>query len=521
MRKIVFLILIFLTLKTFPQATITEGAFKFATLLKIVENSYVDSVQEEKLVEDAIVGMLKELDPHSTYITKEDLQKMNEPLQGNFEGIGIQFNILNDTILVVTPISGGPSEKVGIQAGDKIITVDGENVAGIGITNKGVADRLRGPKGTQVTVEVLRSGEKEPLEFTITRDKIPIFSVDAAYMAAPKIGYIKVNRFSATTMHEFKKAVEDLKAQGMEHLILDLRNNSGGYLRTAIELSDEFLPSGKMIVYTEGRSFPKKEIFSTAIGEVEQGKIVVLINEGSASASEIVSGAIQDNDRGVIIGRRSFGKGLVQKPYNLPDGSQVRLTIQRYYTPSGRCIQKPYEDYKSDFKKRYEHGELFHKDSIDFPDSLKFQTTKGRTVYGGGGIMPDVFVPLDTSYNSKYYSKLLRKGIFNRFTLTYLDKHRDELEKSYPDIKTFKQKFNPEDYLNEFLGYAEKQKIEFDKKDFERSKPLILTMIKADFARNLFGTGAYYQIYNEINPTYQKALEVINDDTFDKLQIDY
>lgn len=389
---------------------------KLNTFFKYVELAYVDSVNADKMTEDAIKAVLKDLDPHSVYIPKKDLQRKNEPLKGNFEGVGIQFNILHDTITVVSPISGGPSEKLGIRSGDKIIKIEDKTVAGVGFTNKDVADHLRGKKGTKVNVSILRKGENELLDYEITRDKIPIYSVDAVYMAAPKTGYIKLNRFAATTMGEIYEGLDELEDQGMKNLILDLRGNSGGYLNVAIELADQFLDKGKLIVYTEGRSYPRDNTYATSRGRLKKGKLIVLIDEGSASASEIVSGAVQDWDRALVIGRRSFGKGLVQKPFALPDGSGMRLTISRYYTPSGRSIQKPYEggaeEYYSDVLNRYEHGELMHKDSIHFPDSLKYNTlVNERTVYGGGGIMPDFFIPLDTTQGSDYWSNLIRKGV--------------------------------------------------------------------------------------------------------------
>ncbi|MCB0402125.1 MAG: S41 family peptidase, partial [Flavobacteriales bacterium] len=412
----------------------SEGSKKFDALMQYINYAYVDSTDESKMVEDAIVAVLKELDPHSVYIPKKELEKMNEPLVGNFEGIGIQFNILKDTLIVVSPISGGPSEKVGLLAGDKIVEVDGENIAGIGLQNSDVQKKLRGKKGTKVNVGIKRRGSKSTLNFTITRDKIPIFSVDAAYMATPDIGYIKINRFANNTIDEFREGMAKLKEQNMKHLIIDLRGNGGGYLKTAIQLADELLEDRKLIVYTEGLKNPKQEYYTTSKGGFEKGKLVILIDEGSASASEIVSGAIQDYDRGLIIGRRSFGKGLVQKPFSLPDGSAVRLTVARYHTPSGRCIQRPYDEgkeaYYKEFSRRFENGEYLSEDSINFPDSLRYKTlNSNRVVYGGGGIMPDVFVPIDTSMNSTYFNKVNRKGLFSEFTLTYVDKHREELEK--------------------------------------------------------------------------------------------
>ena len=371
---------------------------KFASALQIINFAYVDTVFEPDLVEKAIISTLKELDPHSQYISKQDLQKANEPLTGNFEGIGISFQIYKDTLLVISSIPGGPSEKLGILAGDKIVKINNQNICGSFLDNNYVFKRLRGKKGTTVEVSILRKGRKNFIDYAIIRDKIPINSIDAAFMASPDIGYIKLNRFSRTTMDEFRKSNGELKDQGMQKLILDLRGNSGGYLDVAIDLSDEFLNSGKLVVYTKGTSSPKRKYKSSFRGEFEDGKLVILIDEGSASASEIVAGAIQDWDRGIVVGRRSFGKGLVQRPYYLPDSSVIRLTIARYYTPTGRCIQKSYgegyDQYYKDLSKRLDGGEFTSEKNIDFPDSLKYFTPNNRLVYGGGGIMPDVFVPL-------------------------------------------------------------------------------------------------------------------------------
>ena len=516
-----FFIIIFLTGHS-QQFTIDQSIRKIESLLRLIDRSYVDTINNKDLSEKAVVSFLKELDPHSVYISKEEIDKMNEPLVGNFEGVGIQFNIHKDTILVVSPISGGPSEKLGIQSGDKIIKVDGELVAGIGITNQGVMDRLRGKKGTEVTVSIFRKGEKELIDYLIIRDKIPIFSVDAGYMASSNIGYIKLNRFAGTSMREIKGKLDTLRKQGMEHLILDLRGNGGGYLQTAIDLADEFLSNRKLIVYTQGRSFPKNERLATARGTFEQGKVVVLIDNGSASASEIVSGAIQDWDRGLVLGRRSFGKGLVQKPYTLADGSMVRLTIQRYYTPTGRCIQKPYEEYENDYFNRLEKGEFFSKDSIDLPDSLKFYTPQDRVVYGGGGIIPDIFVPVDTSMGSDYLTSLRRKGLFNKFVVNYLDNHRKEILEEYPNLETFKNNFNTEnELLEEFIEFAAEKKVEKNEEDLAISKKMILSLLKAYTAMGLWKTNAYYEIINEIDPIYAKAIEVVNDDTFDKMKLLY
>ncbi|MDP6908786.1 MAG: S41 family peptidase, partial [Flavobacteriales bacterium] len=408
-----------------------EYKLKFDDVLNLMENKYVDEPEFEGLIDDAIVAMVKELDPHSEYMTAEEYKKMSEPLSGNFEGIGIQFNILKDTILVVSPISGGPSEKLGIRSGDKIVIIEDTVVAGIGITNRDVIDKLRGDKGTKVDIKIYRRGVKNLLDYTIVRDKIPIYSVDASYMLTKEIGYVKLNRFSQSTMREFNESLDELQPQGMKHLVLDLRGNSGGYLNTAIQLSDQFLDDRNLIVYTEGVSSPKREHFATGKGRLEKGKLVVLINEGSASASEIVSGAVQDHDRGLIIGRRSFGKGLVQRPFKLRDGSTLKLTTARYYTPSGRCIQRPYdegnEEYRKESRRRTDNGELFNVDSIHVDEEQEFHTDHNRKVYGGGGILPDIFIPLDTTESSDYLGKLIRSGLFYQYINEYVDANRNEL----------------------------------------------------------------------------------------------
>jgi len=503
-----------------------DGVKKLDMLLSVINYAYVDVVNNEKVVEDAIVGMLEELDPHSVYIPEKELKAMNEPLEGNFEGIGIQFNILKDTLIVVSPISGGPSERLGIQAGDKIVTIEEENVAGVGLTNSMVRKRLRGKKGTIVKVEIKRKGEKKLIPYAIERDKIPLYSVDATYMATPEIGYIKVNRFARTTMDEFQDGVTELKSKGAKHLILDLRGNGGGYLQTAVQMADEFLEQGKMIVYTEGDKQKKEEYKATSRGEFEKGKIAILIDEGSASASEIVSGAVQDSDRGMILGRRSFGKGLVQKSFPLTDGSMIRLTTARYYTPTGRSIQRPYEEgkdqYYKEINRRFNHGELLVADSIEFPDSLKFNTPNGRIVYGGGGIMPDIFIPLDTSLNSDLNRDLVRRGVYNEFILTYLDKNRKALANEFTQMSGFKSEFTiEEDFINKFRAHAEKKNVEWVEEEYASSKKLIDTQLKALIARNLFDTSAYFEIINELNDSYLEAINVIQSDKFEKAKLEY
>jgi len=499
---------------------------KFGKLLYTVVSQYVDSVDSEELVENAIIGLLKELDPHSVYIPAKEMKRMNEPLEGNFEGIGIQFNILNDTLVVVSPISGGPSEEVGVTSGDKIIFVGKENIAGVGLQNSDVQRLLRGKKGTLVNVQIKRNGVKDLIPFEIKRDKIPIYSIDASYMATPETGYIKVNRFARTTMKEFVQAIDTLKRDGAENLILDLRGNGGGYLTTAFQLADQFLGSGKMIVYTEGEKQIRQEYKATRIGTFEKGKLIVLIDEGSASASEIVSGAIQDWDRGLIIGRRSFGKGLVQKPFNLPDYSGIRLTTARYYTPTGRSIQRPYsngkEEYYNELNRRFESGELVEQDSIDFPDSLIYYTPNKRVVYGGGGIMPDIFIALDTTINTDLNRSLIRRGVYNQFVLNYLNTHREELKAKYPSFQLFKSDFKLDDKLMEdFFAYARKKKVKQVEEDYKESKKLIDLQLKALFARNLYSVSAYFEIINQLNDSYLEALKVLKGDAFREAKLNY
>ncbi len=499
-------------------------ARKFDALLQMIEFAYVDSANQEALTETAITSVLKDLDPHSVYIPAKELKDMNEPLVGKFEGIGIQFNIFEDTIMVTQTIVGGPSEKIGIRAGDRIIKIDDVNVAGTKITNNDVMKKLRGDKGTKVKVDIFRRGEPDLLDFEITRDKIPLFSIDAAYMGTAETGYIKISRFADTTVEEFKEALSKLKAQGMQQLIIDLTANGGGYLNRAIELADEFLPDNKRIVYTEGRTSTRQEYYSSSIGGFEKGKLVILIDEGSASASEIVSGAIQDWDRGLIVGRRSFAKGLVQKPFPLPDGSAVRLTVARYYTPSGRCIQKSYEEgdeeYEMDISNRFKHGELYNVDSIKFADSLKYYTQAKRVVYGGGGIMPDIFVPLDTTLNSKYHNDLLRKSVLYEYALNYTDNNRKTLLANYPDIATFKSKFTIDDkMINEMVAYGVKKEVPKDSAGLAVSRNLIKVQLKALVARDLWNTDAYWQVINTVNPFYLKAIDCLKDDTFSKMKI--
>ncbi len=505
----------------------TISGSKFQQVLNFVEASYVDSVNSQKLTRSAIQSMLKELDPHSVYIPAKRRKRMNSELKGNFEGIGIEFNIIKDTIAVVSPIEGGPSEQLGIQTGDKIIKVEGENVAGIGISNRKVIDLLRGEKGTKVDVTIKRPGVKKPLQFTITRDKIPIHSVRASYMINDKTGYIKVNRFSANTTEEFQEAMEELSNQGMENLVLDLRRNPGGYLRAAIRMADAFLESGKNILYTNGRAKPKQTYDATGRGNFEEGRLSIIIDEGSASASEIVAGAVQDHDRGLIVGRRSFGKGLVQEPKEFPDGSALRLTVARYYTPTGRSIQKPYEqgieEYRKDIMERYKHGEFVYKDSIELADSLKYKTPKGRTVYGGGGIMPDIFIPIDTALNnSKYLTKLRQNGLISRFALQFVDKYRQGVEDNYPNRDAFIREFKTEGRIfNQFIGFIRKDDgVDYNREGLNKVKGFVLREIKGLIGRQFWENDIYFEITNKEDEAYQQAIEKMEGGAYARMQLE-
>ncbi len=497
------------------RANQKETSQKFAAALFYIENFYVDTTNAPKLVEDAIVNMLKELDPHSAYISKDDLDAANEPLEGSFEGIGVTFQLLRDTILVVAPVPGGPSDKLGIQAGDKIIKINGEDAFGKKVNNKYVMDKLRGEKGTTVDVSIYRNKKPTLIDYTIVRDKIPLNSIDATFMLDDEVGYIKLNRFSKTSMEEFHSSMEELKKDGMKDLILDLRGNSGGYLNVAVELSDQFLSDGKLIVYTEGVRSPRQDFTATNQGDFEKGQLIVLINEGSASASEIVSGAVQDWDRGIVMGRRSFGKGLVQRPFQLPDGSVIRLTSARYFTPTGRCIQRPYdggtEDYYKDLFERQEKGELVNADSIHFPDSLKYKTAGNRTVYGGGGIMPDIFVPVDTLHLTEYYSNLVRKGVFNRYTIDFANDNRISIKKDYQTTAAFTKNFAVDQkMMDDFLSVAKREGVDMDEEQFKRSEEFIKYQIKALIARNIWDIESYYEVMAANDETLQEAIKLMH-----------
>ena len=492
---------------------------KLLMVENIVNNLYVDNVDEEKIVENAVRGILENLDPHSSYSTKEETTSSQETMQGSFSGIGIQFNMQKDTLYVVQTIAGGPSEKVGILPGDRFIAGDDSIIAGRKLKNTDIMKRLRGPKGTKVNIKVKRGSNAELLEFRITRDDIPLNSIDAVYMADGKTGYIRLSRFAATSYKEFKDAITKLKKQGMQQLILDLTDNGGGYMQIAAQIANEMLNRGNLIVYTQGRKSPRQNLNADGSGTFRTQKVVVMIYQFSASASEILSGAVQDWDRGVVVGRRSFGKGLVQREFLLPDSSSFRLTIARYYTPSGRNIQKPYikgdrEDYDKDIIDRYNHGELQSADSIHFADSLKHTTLRlHRTVYGGGGIMPDVFVPLDTTQYTDYHRRLVAKGIIPQFALRYVDKNRADLKAQYPDAQKFIKEFTVTDeMLNNLVDAGKAEKVDFDKSQFAKSKEMLRTFVKAAIANDLFSTGAYFQIVNEQNDIYKEALSIINDD---------
>ena len=492
------------------HSSIRSRSDKLNSILNIIESNYVDSVNRNDLIDAAIPAILKKLDPHSVYIPAKDLARANEPLQGNFEGIGISFNMLTDTILVISTIPGGPSEKMGLLPGDKILYVNDSLVAGKHISDEQVLGMLKGPKGTVVRIKILRSGQKELLPFDIVRDKIPIYSIDVSYMINDYTGYIKINNFAMTTFEEFMKGLRELKDQGMTSLIVDLRGNSGGIMEVAIQIANQFLKEGELIVYTMGRARPRKEFMATGKGEFETGDLVLLVDEWSASASEILAGAIQDNDRGTVIGRRSFGKGLVQEPIPVADGSELRLTIARYYTPSGRSIQKPYnngfDEYFDDLSKRYHRGEFEISDSIHFSDSLKFTTPGGHIVYGGGGIMPDKFVPVDTSGVSPYFIKT--RPLIYRFALKYTENNR-ELLKKFTDSRELEKYLDRQPLIDQFVQYAASNNIKMDRTGLKTSGNIISTQIKAYIARNMLDNKGFYPIWEKIDNTLLYAVDFL------------
>ncbi len=480
----------------------TTASHKLDAVLSMIVDDYVDTVSAERLVEEAIPAILKDLDPHTVYIPKEDLERFNQDLKGNFGGIGVQYITYRDTITVVKAIDGGPSEHAGVLAGDRIVKVDSTPIIGADLSTEFVQSKLKGPKGTGVKVQIVRRGVKGLIDLDIIRGSIPVASVDVAYMINKDLGYIKVRRFGATTFHEFSKGLEKLKQQSLKKLVVDLRGNTGGYMSAATNMINEFLPEGKMIVYTEGKSQAKTDYVSTGRGDCQDLPIVVLIDEGSASASEIFAGAIQDNDRGKVIGRRSFGKGLVQEQRMLPDGSAMRLTVARYYTPTGRCIQKPYtngkEDYNNDINKRFVHGEFEKRDSIHFADSLKYETPEGNIVYGGGGIMPDIFIPVDTTGYSNYFLKLNRKGLIHRFAFYYVDEHRDEMEK-LTNVEDILEYLDKKPLIKELTQYCEKAGVKTNKKGLNNSLEVIETQMKAYIARNIIDDDGFFPIIHKLD----------------------
>lgn len=529
-RRIIVLLLVLITPSLIGRGGVGLAQLRFnlgnnspIRKLQIAEmaitNLYVDTVDESKLVEDAIRGMLKELDPHSTYATPKEVKAMNEPLQGNFDGIGVQFNMIEDTLIVIQPVVNGPSEKVGIMPGDRIISVNDTAIAGVKMSKEDIMKRLRGKKGTQVKLGVVRRGIADQLTFIVTRDKIPVKSIDAVYMVRPGIGYIRITNFGATTYDEFMEGVRTLQQQGMKDLLLDLQDNGGGYLQAAVQIADEFLEKNDLIVYTQGRKAGQRaEYRAKGNGKLVEGKVVVLINEFTASAAEIVTGAIQDQDRGTVVGRRSYGKGLVQRPIDLPDGSMIRLTIAHYYTPSGRCIQKPYKkgdlrDYEMDLDNRLKHGELTNPDSIHFADSLKCYTLrKQRVVYGGGGIMPDFFVPLDTLQYTKYHRQLSARSIVLNASLRYIDNNRKQLKSRYATFEQFNRQFEvPQSLIDEIIAEADKQKVKpQDDAEMKRTLPYLRNQLKSLVARDIWDMSEYFHIANDQNHIYQKGLEVIS-----------
>ena len=515
------LLLLASTSWSFAQSRQNESDIDVTQIRKLqmaqlaVTQLYVDSVNQKKLVEDAIKGMLDKLDPHSSYSNPEETKKMNEPLEGNFEGIGVQFNILTDTLVVVQTIKKGPSEKVGILNGDRIVSVDGRAIAGVKMPQDSIVKLLRGPKGTKVRLGVVRRGAAGVLYFVVTRDKIPMNTVEATYMIAPEVGYIRFDRFGATTGDEVEKALQTLKKQGMKDLILDLQSNGGGYLGAAVDVASQFLRPGSLVVYTQGRNQPKQVLKAEGGGLFRQGRVVVLVDEFSASAAEIVTGALQDHDRALVVGRRTFGKGLVQRPIDLPDGSRIRLTTSHYYTPSGRCIQKPYEkgkkeEYAQDLEQRYTHGELLHKDSIRLDSSQVYHTLiDKRIVYGGGGVMPDVFVPIDTAQITKFHIALRRNNLINEATLRYIDNHRKALRQQYKTFDLFERDFIvPKSLIDEIVAAAKAKKITpKDDKELAETTEDLRFSLKSIFINGLFESSDFYQFVNQKNNIVQEALK--------------
>ena len=495
-----------------PQATAIDAELqKLLVAEGAISALYVEEVDEKKIVEKAILGMLEELDPHSTYLTAEENDKSNETLMGSFDGIGVQFNMVEDTLFIVQPIPDGPSERVGILPGDRIVSVNDTTIAGVKMSQEAIMKRLRGPRGTKVNLGIVRRGVKGTLSFTVVRDKIPVNTVDAAYMIRPGVGYIKLSGFGATTVDEFEEKLTELRGQGAQSLILDLQGNGGGLLMAAVGLANEFLNRDQLVVYTEGRRQPKSGYLADGRGRFRDGKLVVLIDEYSASASEIVSGAVQDWDRATIVGRRSFGKGLVQRPIEFHDGSLIRLTVAKYYTPVGRCIQKPYGkgvDYGDDIIERLHRGELTNRDSIHFPDSLKYSTmVDHRTVYGGGGIMPDIFVPLDTTKTNQYYRNVTARNVVFNTSFKYVERNRRSLQRRFATFQDFNKGFEVgPDALKMFLDKAKEENVEFNEEQYQECLPIFKTQLKATIARLIWGMNAYYQVIQELDETIQRAV---------------
>ena len=507
--------------------TQVEQPRRFNALNKInlvaaaVSRLYVDVIDEDTIAEKTIAAMLKQLDPHSTYLPPHEAQQTLETLSGKFDGIGIQINMLEDTLFVVQTVVGGPSEKAGILPGDRIISVDDSIVAGVKLAVNDIITMLRGKRGSKVSIGIMRRGVAEPISFTITRDKIPVNSIDATYMLDDTTGYIRLSRFAESSAEEMEKAVKSLRKEGMRNLILDLQGNGGGYLNVAVKIADMFLDKDQLIVYTEGRNVRRAQEIATGNTLLPDERVVVMVDELSASASEILAGALQDWDRAVIVGRRTFGKGLVQRPIDLPDGSMIRLTIARYYTPAGRCIQKPYDsstDYNKDLIERFNHGELMNADSIHFPDSLKVQTKKlKRTVYGGGGIMPDYFVPIDTTLYTDYHRNLVGKGVIIKFTMKFIEDHRKELADKYKKFEHFNEKFIiDDDMLATLREMGEKEGVKFNEEQYQKSLPLIKTQLKALIARDLWDMNEYFRVMNATNESVQKALEILRSGEYQK-----
>lgn len=521
MKKILLLSIGILSclLSAKAQKSVDEQIRKLIISTITINNYYVDSVDTEKLVEDAIRGMIEKLDPHSAYSTAEQTKRLNEPLQGSFDGIGIQFNILDDTLMVIQTVTGGPSEKAGVMAGDRIISVGDTAIAGVKMPQEDIMKRLRGPRGTKAHLGIVREGIDETIYIDVIRDKIPLNSVDAAFMVTPHTGLIRFSNFAATTYDEVVEAIRKLKAQGMKNLILDVTQNGGGFLQAAAEIASELLPKDDLIVYTQGRAIQPQSFLSRGGSAFQDGKVIVLVDEYSASAAEILAGAIQDQDRGLVVGRRTFGKGLVQRPVDLPDGSMIRLTIAKYYTPSGRCIQKPYEkgkqqEYRMDVINRFNHGELTNADSIHFPDSLRFQTLKkGRTVYGGGGIMPDYFVPLDTTKNTALYRQIVAKRILVDANLRYLAKHRNELKQKFPTFEDFRRKYEvPNEVIDNILAEAKKAlKDKYPKDEEQKTTELLRNMLRALAARDLWDMNEYFAIIYEDDDIVNKAIQLMEE----------